>query len=53
MSLADGNDSMSEPEQVGHQTLLREAKVYEQWDQLYPALLHLYVALPCSHIFSH
>lgn len=40
LSLADGNDSMSEAEQVKQQTLQREAKVYGQWDQLYPALLH-------------
>jgi len=40
MSLADGNDSMSELDQVTRQTYLREAKVYEQWNQLYPAVLH-------------
>jgi len=40
LSLGDGDDSMSEPEQVEHQEYLREAKVYDQWLQLYPALLH-------------
>ena len=44
LSLTDGNDSMGELEQVSKQILMREGKVYGKWRQLYPALLHLYVA---------
>jgi hypothetical protein len=34
---------MQEHEQVDRQEFLREAKMYNKWDQLYPALLHLCV----------
>jgi len=44
LSLADGSDSMDEPEQVSKQIFMREGKVYDRWSQLYPALLHLYAA---------
>jgi hypothetical protein len=44
LSLTDGNDSMGELEQVSKQIFMREGKVYGKWRQLYPALLHLYVA---------
>lgn len=52
LSLADGDDSMDETEQVSKQILMREGKVYDKWDQLYPALLHLSVnptLFPCDH----
>ena len=42
LSLVDGNDSMVETEQISKQIFTREAKVYDRWYQLYPALLHLY-----------
>ena len=50
LSLADGNDSMGETEQISKQIFTREGKVYDRWYQLYPALLHLYVGLPRSHV---
>ena len=43
LSLADGNDSMDETEQISKQIFMRQGKVYDRWYQLYPALLHLYV----------
>jgi len=43
LSLADGDDSMSETAQISKQIFMREGKVYDRWYQLYPALLHLYV----------
>ena len=49
LSLADGNDSMGETEQISKQIFTREGKVYDRWYQLYPALLHLYVNLYRFH----
>jgi len=43
LSLADGDDSMDETKQISQQILMREARVYDRWYQLYPALLHLCV----------
>lgn len=40
LSLVDGDDSMSETEQISKQIFTREGKVYDRWYQLYPALLH-------------
>lgn len=40
LSLADGDDSMDETEQISNQIFTREGKVYDRWYQLYPALLH-------------
>lgn len=39
MSLADGDDSLPEAEQVGHQYDTQEAP--ERFKQLFPAILHL------------
>ena len=36
---------MGETEQISKQIFMREAKVYDRWYQLYPALLHLYVTV--------
>ena len=46
LSLAEGGDSMEESDQVSNQIFTRQAKVYDRWHQLYPALLHLYVTPP-------
>jgi len=43
LSLADGDDSMGETEQISKQIFMRQGKVYDRWYQFYPALLHLYV----------
>lgn len=43
LSLADGDDSMDEAEQISKQIFMREGRVYDRWYQLYPALLHLCV----------
>lgn len=52
LSLVDGDDSMSETEQISKQIFTREGKVYDRWYQLYPALLHLYVDITVTFTTS-
>ncbi|KZP13731.1 glycosyltransferase family 8 protein [Athelia psychrophila] len=53
LSLADGNDSMTESEQISHQDSLRGTKMYDEFDQLYPAVLHLRFPTHSSIICSN